>query len=230
MWLKTQINLSKTLRSTYTEILGKWSIGDLAFCINYFIWRQVSVTIKKDLPTFCSTGAIFFIANASTACVVSSRRAWSRAMLRKIQSQSTCVKVRRRTKFRMKKKDLDEKEARNLKAMEFRKPVPSGEAMEIYKLLNETIHCCKCLTTQVKGFQLYKRMEEQYRNSDVKPYYPNNKDSLCNNPAKANLNIKLLKMVKEVKKILADRVRYVHQRPIQEYLVKWKGLGDEEIT
>ncbi|KAH7518753.1 transcription factor IBH1 [Ziziphus jujuba] len=89
-------------------------------------------------------------ADASMACAVGSRRAWSRAMLRKIRSQSTCVKVRRRTRFRMKKKESNEKEDGNPKAMELRKLVPGGEAMEICKLLDETAHYIKCLSTQVK--------------------------------------------------------------------------------
>ena len=33
--------LSETLRFTYSETLGKWPIGDLAFGINYFMRRQV---------------------------------------------------------------------------------------------------------------------------------------------------------------------------------------------
>lgn len=34
--------LSETLRFTYSETLGKWPIGDLAFGINYLMRRQVS--------------------------------------------------------------------------------------------------------------------------------------------------------------------------------------------
>lgn len=33
--------LSETLRFTYSETLGKWPIGDLAFGIKYFMRRQV---------------------------------------------------------------------------------------------------------------------------------------------------------------------------------------------
>lgn len=40
-WLETISTLSDTLRFTYTETLGKWPIGDLAFGINYLIRRQV---------------------------------------------------------------------------------------------------------------------------------------------------------------------------------------------
>ncbi|KAL2464164.1 Mono-/di-acylglycerol lipase [Forsythia ovata] len=39
-WLETISTLSETLRFTYSETLGKWPIGDLAFGINYLIRRQ----------------------------------------------------------------------------------------------------------------------------------------------------------------------------------------------
>ncbi|CAI9779743.1 unnamed protein product [Fraxinus pennsylvanica] len=39
-WLETISTLSETLRFTYSETLGKWPIGDLAFGINYLIKRQ----------------------------------------------------------------------------------------------------------------------------------------------------------------------------------------------
>ena len=41
-WLETISTLSETLRFTYSETLGKWPIGDLAFGINFLIKRQVS--------------------------------------------------------------------------------------------------------------------------------------------------------------------------------------------
>lgn len=40
-WFETIATLSETLRFTYSETLGKWPIGDLAFGINYLIRRQV---------------------------------------------------------------------------------------------------------------------------------------------------------------------------------------------
>lgn len=40
-WLETISTLSETLRFTYSETLGKWPIGDLAFGIKYLIRRQV---------------------------------------------------------------------------------------------------------------------------------------------------------------------------------------------
>lgn len=44
-WLETISTLSETLRFTYSETLGKWPIGDLAFGINYLIRRQVGIFI-----------------------------------------------------------------------------------------------------------------------------------------------------------------------------------------
>lgn len=42
-WLETISTLSETLRFTYSETLGKWPIGDLAFGINFLLKRQVSM-------------------------------------------------------------------------------------------------------------------------------------------------------------------------------------------
>ncbi|XVE65575.1 hypothetical protein DITRI_Ditri08aG0010800 [Diplodiscus trichospermus] len=39
-WLEAISTLSETLRFTYSETLGKWPIGDLAFGINYLMRRQ----------------------------------------------------------------------------------------------------------------------------------------------------------------------------------------------
>lgn len=41
-WLETISTLCETLRFTYSETLGKWPIGDLAFGINYLIRSQVT--------------------------------------------------------------------------------------------------------------------------------------------------------------------------------------------
>lgn len=96
-------------------------------------------------------------ADASMASAVGSKRAWSRAMLLKMRLG------RRRTSgdFRIMKKkkknkkisstDRDEEEVNGIrKAEELRELVPGGEAMEICKLLDETAHYIKCLSTQVK--------------------------------------------------------------------------------
>lgn len=42
-WLETISTLSETLRFTYSETLGKWPIGDLAFGISFLLKRQVRV-------------------------------------------------------------------------------------------------------------------------------------------------------------------------------------------
>lgn len=40
-WLEAMTMVSETLRFTYSETLGKWPIGDLAFGIKYLMRRQV---------------------------------------------------------------------------------------------------------------------------------------------------------------------------------------------
>lgn len=46
-WFETIAMLSETLRFTYSETLGKWPIGDLAFGINYLIRRQGSQQVAS---------------------------------------------------------------------------------------------------------------------------------------------------------------------------------------
>ncbi|WCJ23424.1 Mono-/di-acylglycerol lipase N-terminal Lipase class 3 [Euphorbia peplus] len=46
-WLETITTLSETLRFTYSETLGKWPIGDLAFGINYLIRRQGNLPVAS---------------------------------------------------------------------------------------------------------------------------------------------------------------------------------------
>lgn len=48
-WLETISTLSETLRFTYSETLGKWPIGDLAFGISFLLKRQVRVVCNIDL-------------------------------------------------------------------------------------------------------------------------------------------------------------------------------------
>ncbi|CAH2053755.1 unnamed protein product [Thlaspi arvense] len=55
-WLETISTLSETLRFTYSETLGKWPIGDLAFGINFLIKRQIlkpAYTVLVDHNTKC---------------------------------------------------------------------------------------------------------------------------------------------------------------------------------
>lgn len=51
-WIESMSTLSDTLRFTYSETLGKWPIGDLAFGINYLMRRQVSNWLKVGV-FFC---------------------------------------------------------------------------------------------------------------------------------------------------------------------------------
>ncbi|XP_055818367.1 uncharacterized protein LOC129887328 [Solanum dulcamara] len=46
-WLETISTLSETLRFTYSETLGKWPIGDLAFGINYLIRSQGNAPVAS---------------------------------------------------------------------------------------------------------------------------------------------------------------------------------------
>ncbi|GAV64173.1 Lipase_3 domain-containing protein/Lipase3_N domain-containing protein [Cephalotus follicularis] len=46
-WLETLTTLSETLRFTYSETLGKWPIGDLAFGINYLMRRQGNLQVAS---------------------------------------------------------------------------------------------------------------------------------------------------------------------------------------
>ncbi|KAJ8444958.1 hypothetical protein Cgig2_029152 [Carnegiea gigantea] len=55
-WFETITTLSETLRFTYSETLGKWPIGDLAFGINYLMRRQLlkpAFTILSDHGAEC---------------------------------------------------------------------------------------------------------------------------------------------------------------------------------
>ncbi|KAF5752176.1 Mono-/di-acylglycerol lipase [Tripterygium wilfordii] len=46
-WFETLTTLSETLRFTYSETLGKWPIGDLAFGINYLMRRQGNLHVAS---------------------------------------------------------------------------------------------------------------------------------------------------------------------------------------
>ncbi|KAG8388425.1 hypothetical protein BUALT_Bualt02G0124600 [Buddleja alternifolia] len=47
-WLETISTLSETLRFTYSETLGKWPIGDLAFGINFLLKRQGILHVSRE--------------------------------------------------------------------------------------------------------------------------------------------------------------------------------------
>lgn len=46
-WMETISTLSETLRFTYSETLGKWPIGDLAFGINFLMKRQGNLDVAS---------------------------------------------------------------------------------------------------------------------------------------------------------------------------------------
>ncbi|WCJ39394.1 Mono-/di-acylglycerol lipase N-terminal Lipase class 3 [Euphorbia peplus] len=46
-WLETISTLAETLRFTYSETLGKWPIGDLAFGINFLLKRQGNLHVHS---------------------------------------------------------------------------------------------------------------------------------------------------------------------------------------
>ncbi|KAL0463787.1 UNVERIFIED_CONTAM: hypothetical protein Slati_0266300 [Sesamum latifolium] len=47
-WLETISTLSETLRFTYSETLGKWPIGDLAFGISFLLKRQGNLHVGRE--------------------------------------------------------------------------------------------------------------------------------------------------------------------------------------
>ncbi|WRX25808.1 Fungal lipase-like domain - like 10 [Theobroma cacao] len=75
-WLETISTLSETLRFTYSETLGKWPIGDLAFGINFLLKRQghlhvASVFGGKDsieLKGSDITAELRYLLNLLTLC------------------------------------------------------------------------------------------------------------------------------------------------------------------
>ncbi|KAK7389674.1 hypothetical protein VNO78_24916 [Psophocarpus tetragonolobus] len=54
-WLETISTLSETLRFTYSETLGKWPIGDLAFGISFLLKRQGNYDVDSE---FCGKDSV----------------------------------------------------------------------------------------------------------------------------------------------------------------------------
>ncbi|KAG5016931.1 hypothetical protein JHK85_023067 [Glycine max] len=54
-WLETISTLSETLRFTYSETLGKWPIGDLAFGISFLLKRQGNYHVGSE---FCGKDSV----------------------------------------------------------------------------------------------------------------------------------------------------------------------------
>ncbi|KZV40080.1 hypothetical protein F511_26532 [Dorcoceras hygrometricum] len=96
-------------------------------------------------------------AYASMASSVGPRRAWARALLRKIRNRKTGnISMKRRgvrtclvTK-RTLLKPRDHREMGSQQENSLRGLVPGGEEMDFCRLLNETGHYIKCLRAQVK--------------------------------------------------------------------------------
>ncbi|KAE8715094.1 linoleate 13S-lipoxygenase 3-1 [Hibiscus syriacus] len=84
-WVETISTLSETLRFTYSETLGKWPIGDLAFGINFFLKRQghlhvASVFGGKDSTELKGpdiTAELKFLLNLLTLCWHFSKKPFS---------------------------------------------------------------------------------------------------------------------------------------------------------
>ncbi|GMP97113.1 hypothetical protein CsSME_00045491 [Camellia sinensis var. sinensis] len=64
--------------------------------------------------------------------------------------------------------------------------------------------------------------------SYLKPYYPDKEDPTRNEQKRQTITAKAGK--RSIESILADRVKMVSKKQQRQYLVKWKGLGDEEIS
>jgi hypothetical protein len=62
----------------------------------------------------------------------------------------------------------------------------------------------------------------------LKPYNPDKEDPSRNESQRQPITVKAGK--KSVECILADRVKKVSRKQQRQYLVKWKGLGDDEIS
>ena len=83
-------------------------------------------------------------AEASMASAIGPRRAWSRAILIRVRARSARIIPMGRGRRRR-------RQAGSAQAHEqLRRLVPGGEAMDMKRLLDETAHYIKCLSTQVK--------------------------------------------------------------------------------
>ncbi|XP_073300676.1 transcription factor IBH1-like [Primulina huaijiensis] len=96
-------------------------------------------------------------AYASMASSVGPKRAWARALLRKIRNRKMCSNLMKRQGSRtdlLKKRTVlkprNHREMGSEQENSLRELVPGGEGMEFYRLLNETGHYIKCLRAQVK--------------------------------------------------------------------------------
>ncbi|KAL5542862.1 hypothetical protein UlMin_010572 [Ulmus minor] len=119
--------------------------------------------MKKSRP-FCSSpeeihkgGQRIKVASySSMARAVGPRKAWSRAVLFKLQSRARHHSLMRKRCFVLKKKKRVSKIKPNTEIKDvdrLRELVPGGKAMDICSLFEETAHYIQCLSTQVKVMQ-----------------------------------------------------------------------------
>ena len=64
--------------------------------------------------------------------------------------------------------------------------------------------------------------------SNLKPYHEDPEDPACNQSTREGVSIKP-RSSRQPEEILAERTVVVDRKKKKEFLVKWKGLGDEEI-
>ncbi|KAL0435231.1 UNVERIFIED_CONTAM: hypothetical protein Sradi_0231000 [Sesamum radiatum] len=118
--------------------------------------------LNKKTPPSRRYHAIRAAACASMASAVGPRRAWSRAILRKIRARSlhdyliTNKTKNHRLITRRKSTGLPRRNPRDEEEVGFRQEddlrglVPGGEGMGFCRLLSETAHYIKCLRAQVQ--------------------------------------------------------------------------------
>ncbi|XP_040993746.1 transcription factor IBH1-like [Juglans microcarpa x Juglans regia] len=142
-------NPASTVKSRFTN-------GFLQALLRINRQRITSTTAYTPREIFRGYLRVKIAADVSMASAIGSRRAWSRAILRKVRSHGRDgAQVRRMSFLAMRKRNL----YGNIKCVEdagfhqanvLRKLVPGGEAMDMCCLLGETAHYIKCLKTQVK--------------------------------------------------------------------------------
>ncbi|KAF5470278.1 hypothetical protein F2P56_010802 [Juglans regia] len=144
-------NPASTVKSRFTN-------GFLKALLRINRQRITSTTAYTPREIFRGYLRVKIAADVSMASAIGSRRAWSRAMLRKVRSHGRDgAQVRRMSFLAMRKRNLYGKKIKCVEedvgcyqANVLRKLVPGGAAMDMCCLLGETAHYIKCLNTQVK--------------------------------------------------------------------------------
>lgn len=123
--------------------------------------------IKKTKKQDSRCRRIKLAADAAMALAVGTRRAWSRAVIRRVlkarvyHARSRLLMAER--KIDIYKKMKKKRQRKNMQMVDqggscqgvdrLRQIVPGGEAMDYCNLLDETAHYMNCLSTQVKVMQ-----------------------------------------------------------------------------